>query len=62
MIFMITDSNKKWTSGTTAPTTGIWAKGDICWNTAPSAAGYIGWVCTVAGTSGTWKGFGLIEA
>lgn len=43
-----------------APTTGTWAVGDTVWNIAPASAGYIGWVCTVAGTPGTWKGFGLI--
>ena len=43
-----------------APTTGTWAVGDTVWNTSPAAAGYIGWVCTVAGTPGTWNGFGLI--
>lgn len=45
----------------TAPSTGTWAVKDICYNTEPSSGEYIGWVCTVAGTSGTWKGFGLIE-
>lgn len=47
-------------ANTAAPTTGDWAQGDIVWNSAPSSAGYIGWVCTVSGTPGTWKGFGLI--
>lgn len=42
--------------GTTYPTGGKWAKGDIIYNTAPAATGVIGWVCTVGGTSGgTWK-------
>lgn len=44
-----------------APTTGIWRVGDIVYNTAPASAGYVGWVCTVAGTPGTWKTFGLIS-
>jgi hypothetical protein len=44
-----------------APTTGTWAVGNIVYNTAPASAGYIGWVCTVAGTPGTWKTFGLIS-
>ena len=43
-----------------APTSGTWARGDIVWNTQPSASGNIGWVCTVAGTPGTWKTFGTI--
>ena len=43
-----------------APVGGTWAVGDIFYNNAPTSGGYIGWVCTVAGTPGTWKGFGLI--
>lgn len=46
--------------GTTTPTGGIWARGDICWNTTPSAAGTPGWVCTVAGTPGTWKAMAVL--
>jgi hypothetical protein len=48
------------TYGSTAPTTGTWKVGDKVYNTAPAAGGYIGWVCIVAGTPGTWKGFGTI--
>lgn len=44
-----------------APTTGTWRIGDIVYNNAPASAGYVGWVCTVAGTPGTWKTFGLIS-
>jgi len=36
--------------------------GSIVWNTAPTASGYVGWVCTTSGTPGTWKGFGSIQA
>lgn len=43
------------------PTTGTWKVGDTVWNSAPASAGYIGWVCTVAGTPGTWNTFGLIS-
>lgn len=43
-----------------APSTGTWRVGDIVYNNAPATAGYIGWVCTIAGTPGTWKSFGLI--
>ncbi len=46
--------------GTDAPSSGTWAKGDIVWNTSPSAGAYIGWTCTAGGTPGTWKGFGAI--
>jgi hypothetical protein len=38
-----------------APTTGTWAQGDVVWNTGASAGGSPGWVCTTAGTPGTWK-------
>lgn len=45
-----------------APTVKTWAVGDRVRNTAPSAGGNIGWVCTTAGTPGTWKTFGTIAA
>jgi hypothetical protein len=37
-----------------APTTGTWKIGDKVFNTAPSVGTPKGWVCTVAGTPGTW--------
>lgn len=43
------------------PTTGTWVVGDVVYNSAPASAGFIGWVCTVAGTPGTWRTFGLIS-
>lgn len=45
---------------TTAPTAGTWAVGDIVWNTGVTAGGFVGWVCTTAGTPGTWKTFGAV--
>jgi hypothetical protein len=42
-------------AGTAAPLTGTWAQGDIFSNSAPAAGGTPGWVCTTAGTPGTWK-------
>jgi hypothetical protein len=46
---------------TAAPTAGIYAVGDFIRNSAPAEAGAVaskyvvlGWVCTVAGTPGTW--------
>lgn len=42
--------------GTTAPTAGIWAQGDRAWNTAPTAGGAPGWVCTTGGQFGTLSG------
>jgi hypothetical protein len=44
-----------------APATGTYAVGSTIYNTAPTSGGYIGFVCTVAGTPGTWKTFGLIS-
>ena len=45
-----------------APTFGTWKKGDVVYNSNAVASGYIGWVCTTAGTPGTWKTFGAITA
>lgn len=44
------------------PVAGTWVRGDIVFNTDPSAGGFIGWVCTASGTPGTWKTFGAISA
>jgi len=52
---------KKFTNGITAPGTGIWTAGDICWNTQPNFGGHVGWVCVASGTPGAWAGFGLIS-
>lgn len=49
------------TNDTAAPVSGTWAVGDIVWNTAPTAGGFIGWTCTTAGTPGTWKTFGAVS-
>lgn len=43
------------TFNSAAPTAGQWARGDVVWNTAPSAGGTPGWVCTTGGTPGTWR-------
>lgn len=40
---------------TAAPATGTWKRGDIVWNSQPSALGTPGWICTTAGTPGTWS-------
>ncbi len=39
---------------------GVGVVGDIVYESAPAAGGYIGWVCTAAGVPGTWKEFGAI--
>jgi Pectate lyase superfamily protein len=42
------------TMSTAAPTTGTWARGDVCWNGDAAVGAPVGWICTVAGTPGTW--------
>lgn len=54
--------NKRFTNGTNAPTEGSYELGDICWNSNPIAANYIGWVCVVAGNPGQWLPFGEIKS
>jgi len=53
---------KKFTNGTSAPTNGVFATGDMCWNTAPTRGGFVGWICIVGGTPGEWAPFGAIVA
>ena len=43
-------------------TTGTWRRGDIVWDTDPSAAATPGWVCVTAGTPGTWKAMANLAA
>lgn len=52
--------NNSWQLSTYAPTSGTWNVGDIVLNANPASGGYIGYVCTVAGTPGTWKSYGAI--
>ena len=47
---------------TAAPTIRTWAVGDMTWNTATVAGGTPGWVCTAAGTPGTWKAMANVAA
>jgi len=56
------DNGRSIVSGAAAPGTGTWKVGDICWNTAPIANGAPGWVCTTAGTPGTWKSMANLAA
>jgi hypothetical protein len=42
------------TFNSAAPTAGTWVRGDIVWKTSPSSGASPGWVCTAAGTPGTW--------
>jgi hypothetical protein len=55
------ETTKIW-RGSAAPVSGTWTIGDIVLDSAPSASGKIGWVCTVSGTPGTWKTWGAIDA
>jgi len=50
----------KYTLPSTAPS-GTWNAGQIAYVETPASAGYIGAVCTVDGTPGTWYTFGLIS-
>lgn len=45
--------------GTAAPVSGAYIVGDTVINTVPSAGGTYAWVCTTAGTPGTWKAIAL---
>jgi hypothetical protein len=44
----------------TAPLTGTWNLGDRVFNSAPSVGANKGWICTVAGTPGTWVSEGIL--
>jgi hypothetical protein len=44
-----------------APTSGSYSQGDIVWNSNPKPGSVIGWVCTRAGSPGTWNRFGEIR-
>lgn len=53
--------NKKFITGTSAPVSGTFSKGDICWNDNPQESSYVGWVCVDKGTPGRWLPFGSIN-
>jgi hypothetical protein len=59
------ETQNSWNSSesfnTAAPSAATWNVGDIVWNLTPVSGGNIGWVCTVAGTPGTWNTFGVIS-
>ena len=48
--------------GAAAPTVGKYAKGSIVFNSAPASGGIPGWVCTTAGTPGTWRAMGVLAS
>lgn len=43
------------TSYPTATTDGVFQLGDIVWNTETSAGEAAFWICTTAGSPGTWQ-------
>jgi hypothetical protein len=47
---------------TEVPIAGTWLVGDEMIVIAPAASGFVGYICTTAGTPGTWKTFGAISA
>ena len=48
-------NTKKLTTATSFPTTGTWAQGDIVFKSNATSGQPAGWMCTVAGTPGTWN-------
>lgn len=52
--------NNSWNFVTAAPTTEYWHVGTRVYDTAIAAGGNVGWVCTTAGTPGTWTQFGFV--
>jgi len=53
-------NGKRFAHGIGAPTEKAWNKGDIIWNSSPVRTSYVGWVCVMSGTPGTWEPFGYI--
>lgn len=45
---------------TAAPNKGTWKQGDRVFNHAPASGQATGWICTVAGTPGTWVAEGTL--
>lgn len=46
---------------TAAPSSGTHVQGEVVFNADAIAGGYAGWICTTAGTPGTWKEWGPIQ-
>jgi parallel beta-helix repeat protein len=47
-------------AGSAAPSTGSHFVGEIQYNSAPARGEFLGWICTSAGSPGTWLRFGNI--
>ena len=57
--------NRRVSYDTAAPGVGLYTRGDIIWNTLPSASGKAGWVCTTGGdaaSTAVFKPFASIDA
>ena len=59
---VLNQKKKAYTAFAAAPTTGSWQKGDIAEVVSPEAGGYLGYVCVIAGSPGTWNGYGAVQA
>lgn len=61
LITGLTDAGtNSWNYAAAAPASLYWAVGQRVWFTGPTSGGYIGAVCTAAGSPGTWKSYGVI--
>lgn len=54
-------NNRLQSVGSKPPETGNFTVGDIIWNSEPRSGQPVAWVCTRAGTPGTWRPFALVE-
>lgn len=58
------NANNSWNSvigqGFGPPSTGIWNRGAIIYNSEPTLGAPLGWVCTTAGNPGVWNKFATI--
>jgi hypothetical protein len=62
--YQIRTTGSIWTNhgyGSAPPASGTNQIGSTRINTAPTSGGNYGWVCTIAGTPGTWRAFGVIS-
>lgn len=60
-VYIVYATTQGYTVPTNSPTGGKWNVGDTIYMTTPVSGGYIGNVCTTAGTPGTWRTFGAIS-
>ncbi len=53
-------NGKRFAHGINSPSEKSWNQGDIVWNISPVKTSYVGWICVMSGTPGTWEPFGYI--